>query len=372
MAEAHEELQEIAASLERLAARGREERVQKPLDLLSQVIKGVERAWSGSWHGYQANVYYRDLQPSPPGATFSPEWGGSSRFIRATVGDWVEYDPMEVEKVIYARAGDPDMSAAVAFHDEAAREFRLQRLSLLSIVDLEANETGSPFLKQLKEQVDALLIVSQPDVVKSWCPEKVMSRDPRAQGFRTPAHLSVSAKVASIRHTLRVVDDLGALAGQIAKHLSRRQTRQHQSAAAGSRVFLGHGHSPVWRELKDFIEERLNLPVDEFNRVPTAGVTNTKRLSEMMDEAGFAFLIMTGEDERSDGSVHPRENVIHEAGLFQGRLGFNRAIILLEEGCKEFSNVEGLGQIRFPKDNVKSAFEEIRRVLEREGMLISS
>ena len=37
-----------------------------------------------------------------------------------------------------------------------------------------------------------------------------------------------------------------------------------------------------------------------------------------------------GEDEHKDGSVHPRENVIHEAGLFQGRLGFPRAIVLLE------------------------------------------
>jgi predicted nucleotide-binding protein len=38
-------------------------------------------------------------------------------------------------------------------------------------------------------------------------------------------------------------------------------------------------------------------------------------------------------------------NVIHEAGLFQGRLGFERAIILLEDGCEEFSNIQGYGQI---------------------------
>jgi hypothetical protein len=31
-----------------------------------------------------------------------------------------------------------------------------------------------------------------------------------------------------------------------------------------------------------------------------------------------------------------------------GRLGFERAIILLEDGCQEFSNIHGLGQIRFP------------------------
>ena len=39
-------------------------------------------------------------------------------------------------------------------------------------------------------------------------------------------------------------------------------------------------------------------------------------------------------------------NVIHEVGLFQGRLGANKAIILLEDGCEEFSNIQGL--VRMP------------------------
>ncbi len=65
-------------------------------------------------------------------------------------------------------------------------------------------------------------------------------------------------------------------------------------------------------------------------------------------------------------------NVIHEVGLFQGRLGFTKAIVLLEEGCEEFSNIEGLGQIRFPKGNIAAKFEEIRQVLERESVLDSS
>lgn len=86
----------------------------------------------------------------------------------------------------------------------------------------------------------------------------------------------------------------------------------------------------------------------------------------MLDAACFAFLILTGEDQHGDGEVHARENVIHETGLFQGRLGFERAIVLLEEGCKEFSNIHGLTQIRFPKGHISACFEEIRRVLERE------
>jgi predicted nucleotide-binding protein len=78
---------------------------------------------------------------------------------------------------------------------------------------------------------------------------------------------------------------------------------------------------------------------------------------------------MTGEDEQADGRIHARMNVVHEAGLFQGRLGFEKAIVLLEDGCEEFSNINGLGQIRFPKGNISAVFEDIRCVLERENLV---
>jgi len=111
------------------------------------------------------------------------------------------------------------------------------------------------------------------------------------------------------------------------------------------------------------------LPWDEFNRVPVAGLTNTVRLSQMLDDAAIAFLILMGEDEKTDGKIQARMNVVHEVGLFQGRLGLEKAIVLLEDGCEEFSNINGLGQIRFPKGDISAKFEEIRRVLEREDLI---
>ena len=135
-------------------------------------------------------------------------------------------------------------------------------------------------------------------------------------------------------------------------------------------MFLfGHGQSPIWRELKDFLSDRLELPWDEFNREAVAGITTFGRISEMLDSASFAFLVMTAEDQHSDAATHARQNVVHEVGLFQGKLGPRKAIILLEEGCNEFSNIVGLSQIRFPKDNISAVFEEIRRVLERESVI---
>jgi predicted nucleotide-binding protein len=134
---------------------------------------------------------------------------------------------------------------------------------------------------------------------------------------------------------------------------------------ASKTIFLGHGGSEQWRVLKDFLKERLGLAFEEFNRISPARISTLERL----DKCGFAFLVFTAEDVHADKSLHARENVIHEAGLFQGRLGWRRAIVLLEEGCDEFSNIIGLGQIRFAKNNIASCFEEIRRVLEREGFL---
>ena len=139
--------------------------------------------------------------------------------------------------------------------------------------------------------------------------------------------------------------------------------------AVGRRIFIGHGRSLLWLVLKDFIADRLRLPWEEFNRAAAAGYTTLERLEEMLSDATFAFLVMTAEEEHADSTLHARSNVIHEVGLYQGRLGARRAIVLLEDGCSEFSNIVGLVQIRFPRGNIAATFEEIRRVLEREGIL---
>ena len=135
------------------------------------------------------------------------------------------------------------------------------------------------------------------------------------------------------------------------------------------KIFIGHGRSLVWRVLKDFIVEELELPYEEFERISTAGKSISNRLEEMLEESCMAFIIMTGEDEHADNLLHARENVIHEVGLFQGRLGFEKAIVLLEDGCERFSNIEGLIHISFPMGNIEAAFERIRKVLKRESII---
>lgn len=128
-------------------------------------------------------------------------------------------------------------------------------------------------------------------------------------------------------------------------------------------VFIGHGRSPLWRELIPLIR-RSGFEHDEFNASPAAGLTAAQRLGKLLERARYALLVFTAEDEHEDGTLHPRDNVIHEAGLFQGRLGFERAVMLIEEGCTTFSNVSGLQVIEFTKGDIHSASTRLRRLLE--------
>jgi hypothetical protein len=131
-------------------------------------------------------------------------------------------------------------------------------------------------------------------------------------------------------------------------------------------IFIGHGRSVAWRDLKDHLQDKHDYVVSAYEIGSRAGHTIRDILEEMLEESSCAFLVLTGEDETSDGRLLARQNVIHETGLFQGHLGFSRAIVLLEDGAVEFSNLAGIQQIRFAKSNIKETFGEVLAVLRRE------
>ncbi|MEX2219955.1 MAG: TIR domain-containing protein [Phycisphaerales bacterium] len=121
-------------------------------------------------------------------------------------------------------------------------------------------------------------------------------------------------------------------------------------------VFVGHGRSAAWQEVERFLEKRLRCEVEEFNHSPTAGRSNKERLLEMLSRSKLAILVHTAEDEQRDSKKRARQNVVHETGLFQGRLGFERAIVLLERGCEKFSNMEGISHIGFENGHIGESF----------------
>lgn len=132
------------------------------------------------------------------------------------------------------------------------------------------------------------------------------------------------------------------------------------------KVYIGHGRSPQWRDLKDHLQDKHGFQVITYETGPKAGYSIEEVLKQMARGAAIAFLIHTGEDLDRDGVLHARENVIHETGLFQGHLGWKKSIVLLEDGCNEFSNIAGVQQLRFSKGNIKEIFGDVVSCIFRE------
>lgn len=366
--EAYEELRAIAQSLERLVQHFDTDGINKNIEELERAISEVASSFSGSWIGYHAYIYYDGLKRPPAGAHFNSLMGNVSNFS-GTRGNWVEYDPQDVKNYILANSNVCDMEILKRWEYPIRTKFEEQKSEIISVLSDEQFKLDE-FLMDILKQVKSENLIFPDQVINSLAPRKVMTADYSAvgQGFKTPPHISLLADVCQIKHTVNACISLARFATNSASHIQRKSLSTLLKKK-GTQIFIGHGQSPVWRDLKDFLQDRLDLPWDEFNRMPVAGVTNIFRLAQMLDNACFAFLVLTAEDEMADGGLQARMNVIHEVGLFQGRLGFEKAIVLLEDGCEEFLNINGLGQIRFPKGNIGAKFEEIRRVLERESII---
>lgn len=131
-------------------------------------------------------------------------------------------------------------------------------------------------------------------------------------------------------------------------------------------VFIGHGRSHAWRDLKDHLQDQHNIKVVAYETGARAGHTIRDILEDLVRTSTVAFLVFTAEDEQQDGQVRARQNVVHETGLFQGALGFPRAIMLVEHGIEDFSNVDGIQQIRFPQGSIRETFGDVLATLKRE------
>lgn len=131
-------------------------------------------------------------------------------------------------------------------------------------------------------------------------------------------------------------------------------------------IFIGHGHSMQWRDLKDHLTDKQGYTVVAYEVGERAGHTIRDILQELLVKSSFALLVLTAEDETITGERRARQNVVHELGLFQGKLGFPRAIAVVEEGVEMLSNLDGVQQIRFSKNNIVEVYGDVIATLRRE------
>ena len=134
-------------------------------------------------------------------------------------------------------------------------------------------------------------------------------------------------------------------------------------------VFLVHHDSPYRAVVRRFIENDCGLPVYEMTTADIAESGFAELLREQAPRCGFAICLLGKTETMADGRARADQNVVYQAGFFQGRYGFGRVALLSEEGCEGFSNVAGIVHLDFPPDHVDATFIELRRMLQREGLI---
>jgi predicted nucleotide-binding protein len=181
---------------------------------------------------------------------------------------------------------------------------------------------------------------------------------------------SVVARVSE-GHFRSIADECGEVWKNMAKMLMKRLHGTHHliPPAKVPCVFIGHGRNSLWARVQVFLEKDLHLNTITYESEARVGMSIVPILEGMLQQATFAILVLTAEDETAEGGKRARQNVVHEAGLFQGMLGFRRAILLVENGIEGFSNVAGLQCIKFEGNKIDSAFYELQRVLKREEQI---
>jgi len=106
-----------------------------------------------------------------------------------------------------------------------------------------------------------------------------------------------------------------------------------------------------------------------FEKSSRVGMHIAEILAEFIQEADCAVILLTADDKQPDGLDRARQNVVHEVGVFQGRFGFRRVAMLIQDGVEEFTNVTGIMPIRFKDHHIDHTFVGLRGWLKREGLI---
>lgn len=166
------------------------------------------------------------------------------------------------------------------------------------------------------------------------------------------------------RHKLQYVGTRGhdGFAEITRRFIETRDAERRRAHLPGG-VFIAHGGDPQWRALKSFVESDCNLPVYTFESGVWGSTQVTEALSQYLEQCGFAVCVLTAEDFSVDGRRSARQNVVHEVGLFQGRYGFDRVMVLVEEGCDFVPPTAAPFSMTFTRNNVESTFWQVAKML---------
>ena len=376
MIELIDELRKIQEELQSATKFANDLAYRLTLNSLLENAKEVGKAWCGSWYGYQACVYYKNFDSPPAGTYFDHRWGfevdlfGESR----KKSSWSEYSYDQVMSMIKEGIENKDIDNVIDHTKKWIYGFKNKKVDVLDIIEI-AQESNSSYFERLLHRTKQLEVLTVDEIIASERPTEMATEDPIAiqQGFWTPPHIQVIAEAHWSIRAVEAVHELGNLIEDFIAQMERVRTTTIAPQITGRKVFIGHGRDKSWLQLRNFLKEKLCLPITAYEEESAAGTDIFGHVVSLIDGACIAFLVMTAEDKIKDDKgneeMHPRLNVVHELGICQAKLGPNRAISLVEKGCTVPTNIIGTHHIYFEKDNIMSASEDIRDVLKREKII---
>lgn len=115
-----------------------------------------------------------------------------------------------------------------------------------------------------------------------------------------------------------------------------------------TKVFIVHGHNGELREsIARMLEKQGIKPIILFEQ-PNQGATIIEKL-ETNNDSGAAICLFTADDVGSDKDKvdkglmnRARQNVVFETGLFIGKLGRNRVVIIADKTIEMPSDLQGV------------------------------
>ncbi|MFM7182352.1 MAG: TIR domain-containing protein [Verrucomicrobiales bacterium] len=295
---------------------------------------------------------------------------------------WNKYGREDVVRFIREKARHPNLETLREASSIAARLHDEVRMLLGPLLEkLKSRPSKDGITESLAEKISDSVVHTEEDFLKKWSPRKPpVSRDKiaMAEGIVVPPHLLVKAEIWAIRHPFMVCGELAKTLRWLASHLvdlekraveARHTTSVVATAAAksGARgIVVGHGKSALWRSLRDRITEVFPGPCHGFQQVPLPGLGTMAAMLEVMPRARFAILVLTRDDVETEGELAAQLNVVRLAGLFQGRLGFSRVLLLVEECATVLPGLHDLPCFVFPEGDPLAIWLTVRAILEKE------
>jgi hypothetical protein len=281
--------------------------------ILRQVSKRCEevgRTSSNSWLGYQANVYYKDFQEPPAGVFFDAEFGLDGSPFAGPDPNWVEVVSKDVEDRVFGPSGEAALAKVREFSAKGRVLVESAKAEVLPILRAYLADRDDSLVARIAEEIRAARILGAMDIANQRSPKKhVITQDERAlmQGTWAPPHVNIESRIGAATEPSTRARELAGQLAKVTAHLGRA---------------VKPGASP-----------RAQAPV--------------------------FFVITAAHDEKA------RANVIQQVALLQKRVITAKPVLLIEEGSGQVPNLDGVGLIRFPKGDIATAFEEVRRALEK-------